>query len=54
MFNSICAFCAIQIGGGGDGMTRSWDDGGVKGGEIPQGGSSVHKCNEKIVIHVPA
>ncbi len=29
-------------------------DGGVKGGEIPRGGSSVHICNEKIVIHVPA
>lgn len=29
-------------------------DGGVKGGEVPQGGSSVHICNEKIVIYVPA
>lgn len=29
-------------------------DGAVRGGEVPQGVSSVHICNEKIVIHVPA
>lgn len=52
-------FGGFQFRGGGG---VRWDDEeyvrcrghGMKVGEVPQGGLSVHICNEKIVIRVPA
>lgn len=53
-----CGVFQIRDRGGGDwsGSLRRGvrcRNGEVSGGEVPQGVSSVHMCNEKMEIHVP-